>query len=244
MKKLLFLLLFIPLVSFGQTAKEYFYNGNDKAENGDYYGAIADYTNSIEIDPNYAPAYYRRAIAKELSGIDACADARKVKELGYNAFESPAKLMERVCKSSSSYYTYNQEENYRGKNLLTSSENKFDPEDYLNSMARQVFDKIKNDSSKYTLEDGLINISSNPLAQLAKEYFYSGLDKARQNDYSGAIADYTKAIELNPNYATAYYNRSVAKEILGDLNGACDDAKKAINLGSNASIKWVAENCN
>ena len=35
MKKLLLLLLFIPLVSFGQTAQEYFNSGYDKAEAND-----------------------------------------------------------------------------------------------------------------------------------------------------------------------------------------------------------------
>ena len=51
-------------------------------------------------------------------------------------------------------------------------------------------------------------------------------------------------LKINPNDAEAYYNRGIAKELIGDLNGACDDAKKSIKLGSTASIKWVAVNCN
>ena len=45
----------------------------------------------------------------------------------------------------------------------------------------------------------------------AEEYFYSAYDKANQNDYSGAISDYTKAIELDPNYANAYYQQRYFK---------------------------------
>jgi tetratricopeptide (TPR) repeat protein len=35
-------------------------------------------------------------------------------------------------------------------------------------------------------------------------------------DKNGAIADYTKAIEINPQYAKAYYNRGIVKKDLGD----------------------------
>ena len=65
MKKLLLLLLFIPLVSFGQTATEYLDSGYDKAEAKDYYGAISDYTKAIELDPNYAKAYTNRGVSKQ-----------------------------------------------------------------------------------------------------------------------------------------------------------------------------------
>jgi tetratricopeptide (TPR) repeat protein len=46
----------------------------------------------------------------------------------------------------------------------------------------------------------------------------------RQNgdydDYDMAIADYTQAIELNPNYAAAYFNRGLAFRRKGDLDHA------------------------
>ena len=43
----------------------------------------------------------------------------------------------------------------------------------------------------------------------------------------------TKAIELNPNYAKAYYNRGIAKFDLQDYKGAIADYTKAIELNPN-----------
>jgi len=45
--------------------------------------------------------------------------------------------------------------------------------------------------------------------------------------YDGAISDYTKAIELNPNLASVYYNRGIAKKMKGDIEGANADFTKA-----------------
>jgi len=78
----------------------------------------------------------------------------------------------------------------------------------------------------------------------ALRYFESGNDKFAAKDYYGAISDFTKAIELNPNYTDAYSNRGISKENLGDLNGACADWKKAAALGHKNSTKWVANQCN
>ncbi|MEI6687473.1 MAG: tetratricopeptide repeat protein, partial [Planctomycetota bacterium] len=45
--------------------------------------------------------------------------------------------------------------------------------------------------------------------------------------YPEAIADYTKAIELNPNLATAYYNRGIVLKSLGKTEAAIADFTKA-----------------
>ena len=42
----------------------YFNRAYDKAEKGDHYGAISDYTKAIELDPKDADAYYNRGISK------------------------------------------------------------------------------------------------------------------------------------------------------------------------------------
>ena len=63
MKKLLLLLLCVPLIGFGQTSEEYFDRAYDYAENGEYQLAIDNYTKAIRIDPDDATAYYNRGVA-------------------------------------------------------------------------------------------------------------------------------------------------------------------------------------
>ena len=68
--------------------------------------------------------------------------------------------------------------------------------------------------------------------QTAEEYYNIGLDKFETGDHKGAIADYTKAIELAPAYAYAYSLRSEAYLIdLKNYSAAIADLTKLIELG-------------
>ncbi len=71
-----------------------------------------------------------------------------------------------------------------------------------------------------------------------------GSSKAILEDYQGSIADFTKAIELDPDGVLAYLDRGVSKENLGDLVGACEDWKKVAALGYTEAAQWVANKCN
>ncbi|MCU4139364.1 MAG: hypothetical protein MW690_001296 [Methanophagales archaeon] len=53
---------------------------------------------------------------------------------------------------------------------------------------------------------------------------------AELNEYEQAIEDFSKAIELNPNYAGAYYNRGIAYAKLNQHERAIEDYNKAIEL--------------
>ena len=70
-------------------------------------------------------------------------------------------------------------------------------------------------------------------AQTAEDWFESGLAKAKSGDIQGAIADYTKAIEIYPSYAWAYYTRGNAKLKLKDYQGSIADFTKAIQFQHN-----------
>ena len=74
----------------------YFNRAYDKAEKGDHYRAISDYTKAIELDPKDADAYYNRGISKELieDMKGACADWRKAYDLGV---EDAANLLRDQC---------------------------------------------------------------------------------------------------------------------------------------------------
>ena len=70
---------------------------------------------------------------------------------------------------------------------------------------------------------------------MAVAYYNRAISKHKLKDYNGAISDYNKAIEINPNLAVAYYNRAISKYFTNDLTGACEDAKKSASLGNDAS---------
>ena len=67
--------------------------------------------------------------------------------------------------------------------------------------------------SVLSLGSPLITGCTNPLAT---QYFNQGVEKYEAGNYQGAIADWSKAIEINPQDAYAYYNRGNAKYDLKD----------------------------
>ena len=62
------------------------------------------------------------------------------------------------------------------------------------------------------------------------DYFNSGEEKSNSGDYQGAIEDYTKAIEIEPENYESNVNRGEAKGWNGDIEGAIIDYTKAIEI--------------
>ena len=55
--------------------------------------------------------------------------------------------------------------------------------------------------------------------------------KELTGDWAGVIADCSKAIQLDPKVAEAYYRRGMAKSVTGDKPGAKADFDQADKLG-------------
>ena len=64
----------------------------------------------------------------------------------------------------------------------------------------------------------------------SETYFVWGYTKHELADYNGAIADYTTAISLKPNYAGIYALRGLAKQQLEQYRAAIADYDRAIQL--------------
>ncbi len=62
------------------------------------------------------------------------------------------------------------------------------------------------------------------------QYTHQGNEKIESGDFEGAVEAYTRAIEMDPNNARAYYNRAIAFEMLGDPFNALEDYTKAIEI--------------
>jgi tetratricopeptide (TPR) repeat protein len=76
----------------------------------------------------------------------------------------------------------------------------------------------------YVLAVAFLLVSGSGIAQTtAVDYYNRGLAKQDKGDLDGAIADYNRAIELDPKYFFAYNNRGNAKKDKDDLDGAIGD---------------------
>ena len=71
-----------------------------------------------------------------------------------------------------------------------------------------------------------------PDEQSIEDLVNRGIQKAKKGDLDGAIADFDRAIELNPKDDAPYYNRAQAKRLKKDAAGAIVDYTRAIELGS------------
>jgi tetratricopeptide (TPR) repeat protein len=66
--------------------------------------------------------------------------------------------------------------------------------------------------------------------ELESTYYNRGYAWDERGEYGKAIADYTKAIELNPKFTEAYYNRGNAWESKGQVDKAIADYTRTITL--------------
>ena len=61
----------------------------------------------------------------------------------------------------------------------------------------------------------------------ARYYNIKGANKADEGELDEALENFNKAIELNPLYAIALFNRATIKADLGDFEGAKEDFLRA-----------------
>jgi tetratricopeptide (TPR) repeat protein len=72
--------------------------------------------------------------------------------------------------------------------------------------------------------------SATSVGQSAEEHYNSGVKRYKSKDYHSAIAEYTKAIKLNPNFGMAYGGRGTAHSELEQYEQAIEDFEKYIQL--------------
>ena len=92
MKKIILLFglfLTFSVTIFAQTAAEWNKQGVDHAKKFEYVKAYDCFTKAIELNPDFAEAYYNRATvwfelpANTYPNTDGCADLKKAKSLGF-----------------------------------------------------------------------------------------------------------------------------------------------------------------
>lgn len=265
MKKLSILIFsfFIFAPCYSQTARDYMQTGSDKGSAGDWNGAIANFTKAMELDPDFAYAYYMRGLAEAfLEDYDAAiSDFTK-----FIAFDPN----DPVGYSSRGNVKYLSKDNEGAlADFNKAIELAPDPGDYTNrgdvfrALANyeeaildynRAIDLLSEDDQKlgfiyYQLGyckvmigqmEGCLDLGKSILlgfeADLycsmknVEEYKADGDLKITNGDYEGGIADYTDAIELEPNDQLVYVARGSALYNIGDYVAAIADFTKSIEL--------------
>jgi tetratricopeptide (TPR) repeat protein len=116
--------------------------------------------------------------------------------------------------------------------------------------AKAAFEAVKRGDYGMAIRLYTKAIASGDLSQenLCAAYNNRGTAWKNKGDYDRAIADYSKAIELDPQYALAYYNRGIAWKNKRDYGRAMADYNKLIELDPKEaapynSLAWLLAVC-
>jgi len=204
------------------SAQDFFNRGRDKYDKSDYEGAIKDYDQVIQLDPNYVNVHYNRGLAKYAlrDNQGAIADYNQAIKLNPNYTDA--------------YYTRGLAKYALGDNQGAvagyDQAIKFNPS-YTDAYYNRGLAKYALRDNQGAVADYNQAIKLNP--NYTDAYYNRGLAKYGLGDKQGAIADYNQAVKLNPNYTDAYYGRGLAKYGLGDKQGAIADSNQVIKLDPN-----------
>ncbi len=72
-------------------------------------------------------------------------------------------------------------------------------------------------------------------------YYQNAAAKYKNKNFEGALADYNKATDLNPEYEKAYYMKSVIYKKIGDEASFIESTKKAIEYAQKNNEQTVLE---
>ncbi|XZF65901.1 MAG: caspase, EACC1-associated type [Gloeotrichia echinulata DVL01] len=201
-------------------AKEIYERGLDKYNQQDYTGAIEDFNQALQLEPNNILAYYQRGYARaEIQDYKgAIEDFNQYMQHNPNDVDA-------LDNRGNVYYNLGK---YEQAITDLNKAIQINPKD---SYAYNKRGLAYNEQGKYEKAiadyNKAIELKYDPLSVP-----YNNRGNAYDNlgNYQKAIEDYNQAIRINPNDAYAFYNRGNTRSKLGDKQAAIQDLKKAAQL--------------
>lgn len=190
---------------------DYYQRGQAKQQQGDFDGAVADYTRAIEADPKSSAAYIARGNAREHDSRGAMADFNRAIELDPKS--APAYNYRGWAKFGQG--------DWQGSLADYSRAIELDPK-YVNAFVNRAMAK---GSQPEAIVDWTRAIELRPQA-----FFYNERANIKlcNDDPRGALEDYNRAITLDSKSAR-YGLRAEALHALGDLEGAVADFTRVLD---------------
>jgi len=177
---------------------------------GNYQEAIKCYDKTIELEPDNADAYYNKGLAFGNLG-------------NYN---ESIECYDKAILLKPDHTKYRQ----RGDKKFDRGDKKGAIEDYTKAIEINCIDNLvtlrdKDYWQEFTKTLGLLEHNN------SDTYYWRGVAKMELQDYSGAIDDYSKAIDSGIGVSASRYSfRGGAKLRINDIEGAIQDYLKAIEI--------------
>ncbi|QIR38588.1 tetratricopeptide repeat protein [Tolypothrix sp. PCC 7910] len=222
-----------PLNHTPTNAREFLQMGVDKISHSHYQEAIADFDQAIQLQNNFGEAYSERCLAylqiqEYQQAIADCTQAINF---------SPDNAEDYINRGLASY----RQKDYLSAIVDYQRAIALKPADfraYYNlALAHAATDKYLEAIADYNLALSQISPSANIL--LADIYNDRGLARLQLQDFEAAMADFSKAIQLDANDYRAYFNRGCACGKKGDNFGALRDFSKVIRLNPSNGMAYV-----
>jgi tetratricopeptide (TPR) repeat protein len=200
-------------------AKELLARGQQKAQQGDKGGAIADYTEAIALNASDAETFYKRANARYDIGGGEEAIQDYTQAIKLNPSYSKAIYNRGIARRDIGDKRGALEDFTQAVRLNPSDGDAY----YQRALAYYDLGDYRT-----AIEDFTQAIRLNP--NDATAYSNRGLARSAAGDKTGAMADFTQAIQISPKEAGVYYSRGRSRFNLADYQGAMEDYSQAIEL--------------
>jgi|UPI00037B9A22 serine/threonine protein kinase/predicted TPR repeat methyltransferase len=206
-------------------AQAYNYRGKARYQLGDIKAAIADYSQAIQVDPNYSLAYYNRAevsyydLGDKQAALADYSQAIRLNPQNAAAFLTRGNIRYDLNEKQAAVEDYTQVININPNYSLAYYHR---AKAYLYLGKKQAAIADFNQAIRVNSNWGAIS--------LADAYFQRAFAYEDIGNKQAALADYNQAIQLNPNYTEAYNNRGNLRSELGNKQGAIEDYNQAIRI--------------
>ena len=236
--------------AYGTRGRAMLYLGGCKADRGNipeaeqyYLDAINDCTNAIKLNPDEPKTYLLRAMVRGLIGEfwEDRGDATKAEKHYLDAINDCTNAIKLNPEDAKAYYFRGAGKGAFGR--FKAEQGKMaEAQQYYQDAINDCTNAIKlnpHDARVYHTQGGIkYSLGKSEVSRGWAKYLFKKPEavekmKAARKLYHAAIADFDKAIQINPMFARAYYDRALAKETLGQHDAANADFEKARKLDPN-----------
>jgi tetratricopeptide (TPR) repeat protein/S1-C subfamily serine protease len=204
------------------SAEEYVRRGNNRFNQGDYRGAIADFTQAIALDPRNAVAYAGRGAARNVLGDFQAAISDLNRSIAINSNDP-------IAYNNRGFSRFGIKD-YRGSIADYSMAIQLNPRDARYYAGRGAAYNELGDyqTALLDLNQSIRLDSTNGIA-----YNNRGFSNTNLRNYQAAEFDYTQAMKYNPQENKDYFaRRGNARVGMKDYQGAIADTTQAIQMNS------------